>query len=52
MAENSFISTLKQMSYRLVSPVKVHRIALVDPLKDLREGNPLGLYQQVNVSAH
>ena len=52
VAEDRLVSTLKKMANRLVPPIKIHRIALVDPLKNLRKRGCLCLNQQMNMVAH
>ena len=49
VAKNGLVSALKEMAHRHVLPVKVHRIALIDPLKYLRKGHILRFDQKMNM---
>src|SRR4030042_5993273 len=40
------------MTYRPIFPIKIHRIALVDPLKNLRKRSLSRLYEQMNMIDH
>jgi hypothetical protein len=52
IANNSFVSALKEVAHGPVFPVKVHRIALIDALKYFREGRLSHLDQQMNMVRH
>jgi hypothetical protein len=52
IANNSFVSALKEVAHGPVFPVKVHRIALIDALKDFREGCISRLDQKMNMVRH
>lgn len=52
IAKYGLVSALKEMAYGHVFPVKVHRIALIDPLKYFREGGLSRLNQKMNMVGH
>lgn len=52
VAYNGLVSALKEMTHGHVPPVKVHRIALIDPLKYFRKGRLSRLDQKMNMVRH
>ena len=52
VAQNGFISTLEEMADGPVGFIVVHRVALVDPLKNLRQRRFTGLDEKMYVVAH
>ena len=52
VAKNGLVSPLKQMAYGPVFSVKVHRIALIDPLKYFRKGRLSHFDQEMDMVGH
>ena len=52
VAKNGLVSALKNMAHRRVFSVKVHRIALIDPLKYFREGRISHFDQEMDMVGH
>lgn len=52
VAQNRFIPALEEMADGPVGLVEVHRVALIDPLQDLRKRRFAGLDQKMDVVAH
>jgi len=52
VAKNGLVSTLKDMAHRPVFSVKVHRVALIDPLKYFIEGRISPFDQEMDMVGH
>lgn len=52
VAKNGLVSTLKDMAHGTVFSVKVHRIALIDPLKYFRKGRISHFDQEMDMVWH
>ena len=52
VAQNRFIPALEEMADGPVGLVEVHRVALIDPLQNLRKRRFAGLDQKMDVVAH